>query len=75
MHILKLQVEDDIYKNVMFLLDSLKSEGLKIEELGVVGTIKNQKKSITELLNRQTNDLLKAITDPVDWQRKQRSEW
>ncbi|GEM_PF-2824745 len=33
MHTIKLQVEDDIYQNVMFLLNNLKLDGLKIEEV------------------------------------------
>jgi len=46
MHLIKLQVEDNIYHNVMFLLKNLNLNGLKIKEDKIV---------ITEEINNYTD--------------------
>ena len=72
MHIVQLKIDNSIYDNVMFFLDTLKSKGLEIQEDNRQSLTKKQQ--IKQLLSKST-DIFANIEDPLEWQKKQREEW
>jgi len=54
MHSINLQIEDNIYQNVMFLLNNLNLSGLKIEEVATNNTQK---------LDDLTNSVATALSE------------
>jgi hypothetical protein len=69
---INLQVDESIYQNVMFLLNNLKIDGLKI--------IENKQEGQTDtdnFLDFSQYDIkaFKNIEDPIKWQKKIRDEW
>lgn len=75
MHTIKLKMEDNIYSNIMFILQNLKLKGLEIEEIYENTTAKNTKTKIKELFANKKVDAFKSISDPMQWQKQQRDEW
>ncbi len=73
MHTVKLQIEDSIYKNIMFLLTNLKLKGLEIKEESVINLTTREK--VKDLFKRKQANIFKDIEDPVKWQKEQRDEW
>ncbi len=73
MHTVKLQIEDSIYKNIMFLLTNLKLKGLEIKEESVINLTTREK--VKDLFKRKQANIFKDIEDPVKWQKEQREEW
>lgn len=71
MHTVQLKIDNNIYHNVMFLLNNLKLKGLEIKEDKQVIT---NKQEIKQLLAKSTN-IFADIKDPLEWQKKQREEW
>lgn len=72
MHTIKLNVADNAYAHLMFLLKNLKTDDIKIVE--------------DRVLNQDNDDLgidmsnykiesFKAIVDPLKWQQNIRDEW
>ena len=72
MHKVKLKMEDNIYKNIMFILQNLQLKGLEIEEIYENKTTKTK---IQELFSNKKVDTFKTIDDPMQWQKQQRDEW
>jgi Txe/YoeB family toxin of Txe-Axe toxin-antitoxin module len=75
MHTVKLKMEDNIYKNIMFILKNLQLKGLEIEEIYENTSSKTTKRKIKELFSNKKVDTFKAIDNPMQWQRQQRDEW
>ena len=75
MHTIKLKMEDNIYKNIMFILRNLQLKGLEIEEIYENSTTKSTKVKIKELFLNKKVDTFKSIDDPMQWQKQQRDEW
>ncbi len=73
MHTVKLKIEDNIYQNIMFLLNNLNLKGLVIKEEKQVS--KNTKQSIKQLFKSKDIEIFKSIDNPMSWQNKQRDEW
>ena len=73
MHTVKLQIEDNIYTNVMFLLTNLKLKGLEIEEEPKKDLTTKQK--VKDHFKMQKINIFKDIKDPLKWQKEQREEW
>jgi len=74
-HTVKLTIEDNIYHNIMFMLRSLQSKGLKIEEIQENLSTINTKTQINELFSKNNIELFKSIDNPMQWQKNQRDEW
>lgn len=75
MHTIKLKMEDNIYKNIMFILKNLQLKGLEIEEICEDTSTKSTKTKMKELFSNKKIDTFKKIDDPMQWQRQQRDEW
>jgi len=78
MHTIKLKMEDNIYKNIMFILQNLKLKGLEIEEIHEDTATTNTKTKMKEEFLDFSQYKVKAfqsIEDPVKWQEKIRDEW
>lgn len=75
MHTIKLKMEDNIYKNIMFILKNLQLKGLEIEEIYEDTSTKTTKTKIKELFSNKKIDAFKTIDDPMQWQKEQRDEW
>jgi len=70
MHTIKLQVQDNIYDHVMFLLKSLDSKGLNITEYKI-----DDQNSKYNILKKSAGILSSENIDPLKWQEEMRSEW
>jgi len=69
---INLQIDENIYNNVMFLLNHLKIDGLKIIE----NKQEDQRKTDNCIDFSQYNiKAFEEIEDPAKWQRKIRDEW
>ena len=66
MHTIKLKVEDNIYEHILFLLNSLKSKGVIIEN--------DKPENIIDFSKYNINSF-KDIQDPIKWQDNIRKEW
>lgn len=75
MHTIKLKIEDNIYKNIMFVLQNLKVKGLEIEEIDEKPSPKNTRLKIKKLFENKKIEAFKSIDDPMQWQKQQRDEW
>ena len=75
MHIIKLKIEDNIYKNIMFVLKNLQLKGLEIEEIYENRSSETTKTKIKELFLNKKVDTFNTINDPMQWQKQQRDEW
>jgi len=75
MRSIKLNVNESIYNHIMFLLNNLNSEELKIVEDKEIKEVKNIKQSLKNLFANKNVEMFKSIKDPVKWQEKQRLEW
>ncbi len=73
MHRVELKIEDNIYQNVMFLLNNLNLKGLVINEKK--DESKSVKQSIQQLFKSKDIKLFNNIDDPIAWQKQQRDEW
>ncbi|MDQ7060701.1 MAG: hypothetical protein Q9M43_06035 [Sulfurimonas sp.] len=70
MHTVQLKIDNNIYHNVMFLLNNLKLEGLEIKE------DKESLKTINSLdFSNYKVKAFEDIEDPVKWQQSIRDEW
>lgn len=74
MHTVKLKIEDDIYQNIMFLLNNLNLKGLEIKEEKVENST-NTKHKIQQLFKAKKINVFASIDDPLAWQDQQRDEW
>ena len=73
MHTIKLNVTDNVYNHLIFLLKNINPEELEIIEDKVI--TKSTKDLIKEHFNSQNIELFKEIEDPLLWQNKQREYW
>lgn len=73
MRTIKLSINDSIYQNVIFLLESLKEKGVKIEEINHVNI--SNKSSLKHFLDSSDVKVFEDIKDPVGWQQSIRDEW
>lgn len=69
-----LQIDENIYNNVMFLLNNLNLKGLIIKEMQDNDLKPIRKKSLKEFFKTKDISLFKEINDPLEWQKKQRDE-
>ena len=74
MHTVKLKIEDDIYQNIMFLLNNLDLKGLEIKEEKVENST-NTKHKLQQLFKEKKINVFASIDDPLAWQDQQRDEW
>lgn len=72
MHTIKLEVGENIYEHIMYLLKSINSSEIKIVE---ENKKTDTKTNIKNLLKSKNIDMFSDIKDPLDWQEKQRQEW
>ena len=72
MHTIKLKIEDNIYKNIMFILQNLQLKGLEIEEIYEKTSTKTK---VKELFSTKNVDTFNTIDNPMLWQEQQRNEW
>ena len=70
MHTIKLDIQDNIYEHVIFLLKSLDSKGLNITEYRT-----NNKNNKYDILEKSAGLLASQNIDPLKWQAEIRSEW
>ncbi len=70
MHMIKLNIQDNIYEHVIFLLKSLDSKGLSITEYKT-----DNKNSKYDILEKSAGILTGQNIDPLKWQEEIRSEW
>ena len=73
MHTIKLNVTDNLYNHLIFLLKNINPEELEIIEDKVI--TKSTKDLIKEHFNSQNIELFKEIENPLLWQNKQREDW
>ena len=73
MHTIKLNVTDNVYNHLIFLLKNINPEELEIIEDKVI--TKSTKDLIKEHFNSQNIELFKEIENPQLWQGKQREDW
>ena len=73
MHTIKLNVTDNVYNHLIFLLKNINPEELEIIEDKVV--TKSTKDLIKEHFDSQNIELFKEIENPLLWQDKQREDW
>ena len=73
MHTIKLNVTDNVYNHLIFLLKNINPEELEIIEDKVI--TKSTKDLIKEHFNSQNIELFKEIENPLLWQDKQRDDW
>lgn len=73
MHTIKLNVTDNVYNHLIFLLKNINPEELEIIEDKVIR--KSTRDLIKEHFNSQKIELFKEIEDPILWQNKQREDW
>jgi len=72
----KLQIDDSIYNNIMFLLNNLKINGLQIiEQKNENIAVSTQKELFQELFRHKQVKVFQDIENPVLWQQQQRDEW
>ena len=74
MHTVKLKIEDDIYQNIMFLLNNLNLKGLDIKEEKVENST-NTKHKVQQLFKSKKINVFASIDNPLAWQDQQRDEW
>lgn len=74
MHNINLEVDDNIYQNIMFLLNNLNLTGLKIKEDNITSDKSKLQENNIDFSNYKVNSF-KDIKDPVEWQRDTREEW
>ncbi len=72
MHTVQLKIDNSIYDNVMFFLNSLKLKGLEIKE-GESEESSNSK-DILDFSNYDVESF-KNIENPLQWQKDIRKEW
>ena len=73
MHTIKLNVTDNVYNHLIFLLKNINPEEIEIIEDKVI--TKSTKDLIKEHFNSQNIELFKEIENPLLWQDKQREDW
>lgn len=74
MHSINLQIEDNIYQNVMFLLNNLNLTGLKIKEDSITSDKPKLQENNPDFSKYKINSF-KDIQNPEEWQRDIREEW
>lgn len=75
MHTVKLNIQDSIYQNVMFVLESFKEKGVQIEELTKIDKNQKEKETLKDFLANSKIEVFKDIKDPLTWQKSIRDEW
>ncbi len=73
MHTVQLKIDDNIYNNVMFLLNNLNLKGLVIEEQKSISDI-DDKNDFLDFSNYKVR-AFENIKDPLKWQQDIRDEW
>jgi len=69
MHKIKLDIQDNIYEHVIFLLKSLDSKGLSITEYKA-----DNKNDKYDILEKSAGILTDQNIDPLKWQEEVRNE-
>ncbi len=72
MHTIKLNVGDNAYAHLMFLLKNLKTDEIKIVEDRVESA---DDSSLAIDMSEYKIEAFKAIKDPIKWQQDIRAEW
>lgn len=72
MHTIKLNVGDNLYTHLMFLLKNLNTNEIQIIE----DVAKEQDKTTSSIdMSHYKIEAFKSIKDPLEWQQDIRSEW
>jgi len=72
MHTIKLNVGDNAYTHLMFLLQNLKTDEIKIVEDRVESA---DDASLAIDMSEYKIEAFKSIQDPLKWQQDIRAEW
>ena len=75
MRTVKLNIKDNIYQNVMFVLESFKEKGEQIEEITKLNKNQKDKETLKDFLTNSKIEVFKNIKDPIAWQKSIRDEW
>jgi hypothetical protein len=75
MRTVKLNIKDNIYQNVMFVLESFKEKGVQIEEVTKLNKNQKDKETLKDFLTNSKIEVFKNIKDPIAWQKSIRDEW
>ena len=75
MHTITLQVQDSMYEHFSYLLKNLNPKEIKVVDEKLSKPNLSLKSELQELFNNSNITAFKNISDPVEWQRKQRDEW
>ncbi|MGJ0302705.1 hypothetical protein NG764_11615 [Aliarcobacter cryaerophilus] len=75
MRTVKLNIKDNIYQNVMFVLESFKEKGVQIEEITKLNKNQKDKETLKDFLTNSKIEVFKNIKDPIAWQKSIRDEW
>ncbi len=72
-----LDIQDNMYEHIMYLLQHLEKGKVKIISKEKINPKKKKslKNDLKKLINQNKSEVCKDLKDPVQWQREQRDEW
>ncbi len=72
-----LDIQDNMYEHIMYLLQHLEKGKVKIVSKEKIDSKKKKslKNDLKKLINQNKMEVFKDLKDPVQWQREQRDEW
>ena len=75
MHTITLNIQDNIYSNIMFLLRNLNLKGLEIKEEKHTLVSQDTRQNIKQLFKEKKVKVFSSINEPLEWQNQQREDW
>ena len=75
MHTITLQVKDSMYEHFLYLVKNLNPQEISVVEEKTSGKDMLLREELHTLFSQTNINAFNNITDPVEWQRKQRDEW
>ena len=75
MHTITLQVKDSMYKHFLYLIKNLNPQEISVVEEKTSEKDTLLREELHKLFSHTNISVFKDISDPVEWQRKQRGEW
>jgi len=75
MHTITLQVKDSMYKHFLYLIKNLNPQEISVVEEKTSEKHTLLREELHKLFSHTNINAFKDISDPVEWQRKQRDEW
>jgi len=72
-----LDIQDGMYEHIMYILQHLEKDKVKIVSKEKIGLKKKKslKNDLKRLITQHKTEVFKDFKDPVQWQREQRDEW